>query len=310
MKVSPLETVCEQPLIMGLFLPLQSGAWNAITLPRSTDWSFDFNLRCATEAERQGFYLVFGLGQWMGKGGYGGEIRYREQALDPLMATAGMIARTERILLISTIHILYGWHPVLLAKLASTLDHMSGGRWGINAVFGYKPREYALFGMPEVSHEDRGPMVEEFVSLMERLWTSDDEFSFEGRHWSTEGAFLSPKPIHGRPVIVNAGTSPAAVDFAVRHSDIMFITSPGGADPEKAFASLPEHTDRIHTAAREAGKDLRLLLHPMVICRETEKEAQAYARAVVESADPVAAEAFYRSFVQGKQASWRGHDYE
>jgi dimethylsulfone monooxygenase len=307
---SPLPRALEQPLLMGLFLPLQSGAWNASTLPRSTDWSFDFNLHCALEAERLGFDLVFGLGQWMGKGGYGGAMRYREQALDPLMATAGMVARTQRIPLISTVHILYGWHPVLLAKLASTLDHMSGGRWGINAVFGYKPRELALFGMEEISYEDRGPMVEEFVTIMERLWTEDEEFAFEGRHWSTQGAFLAPKPRYGRPLMVNAGTSPAVIDYAARHSDILFITSPGGSVPKNAYATLPAHTGSIKERARQQGKDLKLLIHPMVICRETEKEAKAYAWAVLDHADPVVAQAFTDSFLQGKQASWKATDYE
>jgi FMNH2-dependent dimethyl sulfone monooxygenase len=49
---------------------------------------------------------------------------------------------TERILLISTIHVLFGpWHPLHLAKFGATIDHISGGRWGINVVTGYSPRE-------------------------------------------------------------------------------------------------------------------------------------------------------------------------
>ena len=65
------------------------------------------------------------------KGGYGGVSKYREDSLDPFIAVTALSAITERILLISTVHVLFGpWHPLHLAKFGATLDHISGGRWG------------------------------------------------------------------------------------------------------------------------------------------------------------------------------------
>ena len=75
---TPLQRVLVQTLIMGLFLPLQSGAWNASRYPRSTDWRFPYNAQCAIRAEELGFDLAFGLAQWLGKGGYGGEMGFRD----------------------------------------------------------------------------------------------------------------------------------------------------------------------------------------------------------------------------------------
>ncbi|HEV2978448.1 MAG TPA: LLM class flavin-dependent oxidoreductase, partial [Casimicrobiaceae bacterium] len=44
--LEPVERAAQNPLILGLFLPLQSGAWSPSTAPRSTSWTFDYNARC------------------------------------------------------------------------------------------------------------------------------------------------------------------------------------------------------------------------------------------------------------------------
>ncbi len=176
-----LEAAKRNRLMLGLFLPLQSGAWSPSTAPRETSWTFDYNVACAQRAEALGFDLVFGLAQWMGKGGYGGQMAFREKATDPLMVTAGLAAVTKRLMLISTVHILYGWHPLHLAKLGATIDNMSDGRWGLNVVTGYKPSEFEMFGLAPIKHDERYVMADEFTAVMKRLWLDDDELTFDGR---------------------------------------------------------------------------------------------------------------------------------
>src|SRR3954451_6137186 len=92
---SPLSRVFRQPLILGLFLPVQSGGWSASLLPRTTDWTFDYNAALTRRAEALGFDLVFGLAQWAGKGGYGGVSKYREDSLDPFIAVTALSTMTE-----------------------------------------------------------------------------------------------------------------------------------------------------------------------------------------------------------------------
>ena len=60
---SPLARILHQPLILGLFLPIQDGGWSPSTLPRTTTWTFDYNARLTQRAEALGFDLVFGLAQ-------------------------------------------------------------------------------------------------------------------------------------------------------------------------------------------------------------------------------------------------------
>ncbi|SSW67578.1 Pyrimidine monooxygenase RutA [Achromobacter veterisilvae] len=303
---SPLARVLRQPFILGLFLPIQDGGWTPSTLPRTTTWTFDYNARLTQRAEALGFDLVFGLAQWASHGGYGGKTRYREISLDSFMATAALAACTERILLISTLHILYGpWHPVHLAKFGATLDHISKGRWGINVVTGYAEREPLMFGMKKIEHDTRYEMADVFVERLKQLWSLDRNLTVDGPHWAMEDAFVTPKPAYGRPVLVNAAGSRAGIEFAARHSDLVFITSPAGNQLEDALASLPDHIANIRATAAKQGSSLRTMINPMVICRDTEQEAIAYRDAIEAAADVEAVENFAEHGRRGDSHAWR-----
>jgi dimethylsulfone monooxygenase len=304
---SPLLRLPDHKLLLGLFLPMQQGAWSPSRAPRSTSWTFDYIARCASMAEELGFDLTFGLAQWLGKGGYGGEMRFREHEVDPIIANAALAAMTKRIVLINTVHVLYAWHPLHLAKFGAAMDHISGGRWGINVVTGYKPSEYRMFGLEPIEHDLRYAMADEFTTIMERLWSEDEELTFDGRFWKTERAFLAPKPGERRPFLVNAASSPAGLDYAAKHSDLIFITSPTGADPVEARESLPAHIAKIKALARSYRREVKTIINPHVICRSTEREARAAYDAILENQDPVAADNFVRTFQSGDTASWRGH---
>jgi FMNH2-dependent dimethyl sulfone monooxygenase len=303
--LKPLERATRHRLILGLFIPLQQGAWSPSTWRRNTSWSFEYNAECAVRADELGFDLVFGLAQWLGKGGYGGEMRFRENATDPLLVTAGLAPLTRNIVLISTVHILYGWHPLHLAKFAASIDHMSNGRWGLNVVTGYKKSEYEMFGMKTIEHDLRYEMADEFSVFMRRLWTEDANLTIEGRWWRMKDAFVSPKPRHGTVIMVNAASSEAGLRYAARHSDLIFITSPVGANLDRACEALPSHNAKIKALARALGREVKTIINPHVICRETEKDAWDQRRAILEHQDPVAADNFYATFMGGDQRSWR-----
>jgi FMNH2-dependent dimethyl sulfone monooxygenase len=97
-------------------------------------------------------------------------------------------------------------------------------------------------------------------------------------------AFVTPKPQFGRPLLVNATGSPAGIAYAAKHSDLVFITSPAGGHVDAALASLPKHNE-IKLKAAEAGREVRTIINPMIICRQTEREARDYYDAIVAAAD-------------------------
>jgi FMNH2-dependent dimethyl sulfone monooxygenase len=301
---SPLSQALRQPLMLGLFLPIQAGGWSASKLPRTTDWRFDYNAALVRQAEDLGFDLVFGLSQWLPKGGYGGVLN--GQALDSFISLAAMAAITQRIMLISTVHVLYGpWHPLHFAKFGATLDHIAKGRWGVNVVTGHRAVEHEMFGWPRIDHDRRYELAAEFLEVVQRLWSETENFSYEGQRWRLKDAFVTPKPEFGRPVIVNATGSDAGIDFAARYSDIVFMTSPTGSEIESALASLPAHVARIKAEARAKGREIRTLINPMVVCRETETATRAYYQAIVDHADPATSPRGFGRFDSDAHA-WRG----
>ena len=282
---SPLSQVFKEPILLGLFLPIQAGGWSASTLPRTTDWRWEYNRDLVLKAEALGFDLVFALSQWLPKGGYGGVLD--GTALDSFQTTAALTSITQRIILISTIHVLYGpMHPLHLAKWGATLDHISHGRWGINVVTGHRAVEHEAFGGDLIEHDLRYELAAEFIEVLQRLWGDDEPYSFKGKSsWKLKNAYVTPKPCFGRPVLVNATGSDAGIAYAARYSDVVFITSPGASDFSRAIEALPAHTARIKQAAHEVGREVRTLLNPMVISRETEQETKQYYDAIVAHQD-------------------------
>lgn len=306
-EISPLDRMPQNKLMLGLFLPMQEGAWSPSHAPRSTSWTFEYNKQCTIRAEQLGFDLVFGLAQWHGKGGFGGEIKFREHEVSPIIQNAALAAVTKSIFLVNTVHVLYYWHPLHLAKIGAAIDHISGGRYGINVVAGYRPVERKLFGLEEVPHDQRYEMVDEFTTIMKRLWSEDENLVYQGKYWKLDGAFVAPKPGIRRPLMVSAASSPAGLEFAAKHSDLIFITSPGGAEVVKACETLPTHIQKVRDLAKTHGKTLKTIINPHVICRPTEKEAWDVYNAILDGEDPVASENFSQSFVTGDTRGWRNH---
>src|SRR6516164_9875861 len=95
---SPLSRAVRQPMMLGLFLPTQTGGFSQSTYPRSTRWDFGYNKTLTLAAEAYGFDFVFGLQQWLPKGGFGGAAHYRENFLDPFIATVALAPVTSRII--------------------------------------------------------------------------------------------------------------------------------------------------------------------------------------------------------------------
>ncbi|ACB95478.1 LLM class flavin-dependent oxidoreductase [Beijerinckia indica] len=296
---SPLSQAFRQPLMLGVFLNLQDIRHSSY--PTSNSWTYDYNVEIVKRAEALGFDLAFSRTQWLPKGGYDGEA-----SLDSFIALAAMAGVTSRILLISTIHVLYGpWHPLHLAKFGATLDHISKGRWGINIVTGHRAVEHEMFGWQRIEHDQRYVLAAELFDVVERLWSEEENFSFKGiSSWTVNNAFITPKPLFGRPVLVNATGSEAGIHFAARYSDIIFITSPGGAHIESALETLPEHIKRIKQAAKNVGRDIRTLINPIVISRDTERETQDYVDAIVAHRVPPEVKGFH-SYDSDAHA-WRG----
>jgi len=145
--------------------------------------------------------------------------------------------------------------PAMLAKIAATVDVVSGGRLEFGIGAGSRPghpvarREYEAHGLP---FHDFGPSVEslgEACTVIRRLWTETEPFNFAGRHVQLSGAFCDPKPVQRPyPPIMIGGRSAPTLRVVAEHADRWNI--PGG-DLEDAI----ERSARLDRYCAAIGRD-------------------------------------------------------
>jgi len=108
----------------------------------------------------------------------------------PLTVLAGFASRTSKVMLGTDILVSAFYHPVRLAEDVALLDVMSKGRMTLGIAIGYKPDEFALYG---VDLEKRGARFEEQLAIVKGLWT-EERVAFKGRYYTVDGR-LEPKPV-------------------------------------------------------------------------------------------------------------------
>ena len=172
-------------------------------------------------------------------------LRYAEHAPfhDPSPLVAIMAAATRRLGLAATLSTTF-YPPFLLARLMTTLDHLSRGRIAWNVVTSYKHEEALNFGYQELlDHDQRYDRADEYLELCYQLWASwepdavvmdpgTDTFAdpakvraidFEGTYYRSRGPLNATPSPQGRPVIIQAGTSERGQDFAARHAEAIIV---------------------------------------------------------------------------------------
>jgi probable F420-dependent oxidoreductase len=138
--------------------------------------------------------------------------------------------------------------PAIVAKMAETLDRLSGGRLILGLGGGYSDEEFRAFGLAVPSQRDKVDGLAEAIAITRGLW-SEPTFTYRGRLYHTEAAELEPKPGHRIPIWL--GTyGPRALALTGRLAD-GWIPSLGFAPPDQ----VPGLRDRVLAAAAAAGRD-------------------------------------------------------
>jgi F420-dependent oxidoreductase-like protein len=89
-------------------------------------------------------------------------------------------------------------HPAVLAKIATTIDHVSGGRLELGLGAGWFELEHEQYGIPFWTVRERLERLRETVQILKSLWT-ESETTFEGKHFQLKGAYHEPKPVQQDP---------------------------------------------------------------------------------------------------------------
>jgi len=206
------ETVM-RPLEFGWYLPTHGDTTAYGLAEAQIAGSPELCERVVAAAEKAGFeYLLIPVGSTCWEAWISGAfMAARSATIKPLIA-----ARPGYI------------NPVLMAKMISTFDQMSGGRICVNLIAGQNESEVEAEGL-RYAKEARYALMEEEVSILKALWTTSGPVHFKGKFHTLSGAHVRPKPMQMPfPKFYLGGGSRQAWEMSAKHSDV--LGRPAGQD--------------------------------------------------------------------------------
>ena len=188
--------------------------------------------------------------------------------------TLSVIAgRTQRVRL-GTIHLAQPFRaPSLVAKMAATLDALSGGRLIFFYDCGWQEAEVRAYGLPWPDEAERIARMDEGLRLIDQLWRTEAPLDFAGQFEHTQAAICRPKPVQQPrpPIWLGEARHDQWLDTIVRHAD-------GWNSVPASLPVLRGKLDRLRQACARGGRDLgelELSLETQVLVAPTEAEVDA-----------------------------------
>lgn len=249
---------------LGVFSANADRGLSFSTVPEAWKVSWPDVLEAARIADRGGFDFFLPIGRWRG---YGGTTKVREASFETFTFAAGLAAVTQRMALFMTVHVPL-LHPLYAAKALATVDHISGGRAGLNIVCGWNPDEFDMFGVSLTQQ----PYVQakEWLDVIVGTYESEEPLDFDGAFYKLKGAVSRPASLQRpRPVTMNAAFGPPGRDFAAQNCDHLFTSFTEIKDG-------PGHLADINARAQQAGREVGVFTVGHVVCRESQAEAEDY----------------------------------
>lgn len=216
---------------------------------------------------------------------------------DPVPLAVTIAAHTSKLGVVATMSTSF-YPPYLLARLASTVDSLSEGRFGWNIVSSAEDRAAQNFGLDALpEHDERYSVADEYFDVVTQLWDSWDAdavvmdrethtyadfkkvrtVDFVGKYFKSRGPLNTvPSPQH-RPTILQAGASPRGRAFASKAADAIVAVGTG-------VEGMREYRNDIRARATAAGRnpdDIKLMFCVSPVVAPTEEEARAEVQRLV-----------------------------
>jgi F420-dependent oxidoreductase-like protein len=201
-------------------------------------------LAIAQACEYHGIPTLFRSDHYMNLDGQHSE----RGSLDALATLTALAAVTSTLRLGTMVSPATFRHPSELAKLATTADHVSGGRFELGLGAGWHQREHAAYGFPYSDLRTRIDVLAEQLEIVLGNW-APGEFSFAGKHYKLDALDARPKPLQSPhpPLIMGGNAGPRSATLAARFAD----------EYNTPFATLEEVRERkqlISAACEAAGR--------------------------------------------------------
>ena len=176
--------------------------------------------------------------------------------------------------------------PTLAARQIASLDQFSGGRLGVHFISGGSDAEQRRDG-DYLGHDERYERTDEYLGILRRLWTSEQPFDHEGKHYRFEAGFSEVKPLQ-RPhmPIYFGGASDAAIPVAGKHADVYALWG-------ESLEQAAELTGRVRAEAAKHRRTVRFSVSFRPIIAATEDAAWARAERILEETKRLRVQAGY-----------------
>jgi dimethylsulfone monooxygenase len=259
------------------WVPNVSGGLVVSNIEQRTSWDIDYNRKLAQIAEKAGF--EYALSQIRFTAGYGAEFQHESVSF-----SHALLAATTKLKVIAAI--LPGpWNPVLAAKQLATIDILTQGRIAVNIVSGWFRGEFTAIGEHWLDHDERYRRSREFIEALKGIWTQDN-FTYRGDFYRFSNYTLKPKPLQQpHPEIFQGGSSRAARDNAAAVSDWYFTNG-------NTLEGIQAQVEDIRAKAAANKHHVKIGVNAFVIARDTEEEARAVLKEIIDKANPDAVNAF------------------
>jgi pyrimidine oxygenase len=240
--------------------------------------TYDLNRDIALTAEATGYSFLFSMTKWRG---YGGATQHWDHATESFTLMSALAAVTQRIGLVVSVA-LPTLHPAVAARMAVTLDDISGGRLILNIVAGWNKHEYSQMGLwpGDAYYGYRYDYAAEYVHVLRELWDKG-RLTFTGKHFALDDCVCLPLPSRRIPLI-GAGQSEKGMRSATQWADFNFVFGD--------VKTAGELTARTAGYAREVGRTVDTYVLIAVVAEETDAAAERVAQEIADTVDIEAVE--------------------
>jgi F420-dependent oxidoreductase-like protein len=209
------------------------------------------------DADELGFHGVYDYDHFYG-------LAYTaDTVLEGWTTLAAMAAVTHRARIGCLVSCVTFRNPAILAKMAVTVDHISGGRVDFGIGAGWQEAEHRGYGIDYPGPGTRVAMLDEALTVIRRLWT-EESVTFAGEFYTLDEAVAEPKPVQRpHPPIVIGGSGPRMLRVIARHADEWNMPIDGDADEWAAVsARLDEACVELGRDPKQIRRSVQLFLHP------------------------------------------------
>lgn len=229
--------------------------------PGARDAQFDLGVDLLDVADKVGFDLALFAERHLG------------HDMSGWVNASAIASRLSRIRALVAVHPGL-WDPVMIAKMAVSLDRIVPGRMAINIVNGWFDQEFEMFGGKVLQGEDRYRRTIEFIEILRGLWR-EETFTFHGEHYNVEAGQLLLKPATSTPPeIFSVSTSDRGRDFIAETCDWWFVEFPKDATSvDEVMRALEASIADMDKRTARSGRKVHYALNPFLALGANAQEA-------------------------------------